>query len=187
MGTDALRSTMLGESGYQRIEGDAYFTPSWVTKALLSRIRFRRSYVWEPACGRGDMAKAIEEDGYRVHATDLHDRGYGRAGEDFLAKTAPSLDPIVTNPPYALAEAFVRHALHLTAPFKAEVAMLLRNEWDSARTRRDLFEHPAFHQKLVLTKRPRWVEDDRASPRHNFSWFIWDHARAAGPATIGWF
>jgi hypothetical protein len=28
--------------------------------------------------------------------------------------------------------------------------------------------------KVTLTRRPRWFAEDIASPRHNFSWFIWD-------------
>lgn len=31
-------SAMHGESGYTRIEGDAYFTPEWVTEALVKTL-----------------------------------------------------------------------------------------------------------------------------------------------------
>jgi hypothetical protein len=109
---------------------------------------------------------------------------------DFLAcrSLPPGVRSIVTNPPYALAEQFLRRALDLTRPAKGMVAMLFRNEYDSASGRRDLFERPPFAAKLVLTRRPRWVDalqQNSASPRHDFAWYLWDHYHS-GPATIGW-
>ena len=59
-------STMLGEAGFQRIEGDRYFTEPWVTRALLSRVKFYDP-IWEPACGRGDMADVLTEARLRCH------------------------------------------------------------------------------------------------------------------------
>jgi hypothetical protein len=38
--------------------------------------------------------------------------------------------------------------------------------------------------KVVLTKRPRWSTDDKASPRHNFAWFVWDWSNPNGPEAI---
>jgi hypothetical protein len=93
-------------------------------------------------------------------------------------------DTIITNPPYddkangATAETSVRHALRLMEAEKGMVIMLLRNEWDAASKRRDLFEHPAFMAKITLRFRPRWIEDSTGSPRHTYAWFIWDWVKA---------
>lgn len=81
---------------------------------------------------------------------------------------------IVTNPPYSLAEEFVRHALDLTRAAGGMVAMLLRHEFDCAATRRDLFDMRAFAYRMALTRRPRWIAGTTGSPRHNFTWFVWD-------------
>jgi hypothetical protein len=63
------------------------------------------------------------------------------------------------------------------------VAILARHEFDCAARRRPLFEDARFRMKLVLTKRPRWVDGpQRASPRHNFAWFLWDHQHRGAPA-----
>lgn len=181
--TDAA---MLGTPAYERRALDAYWTPAWCTEALLSKVWFR-GLIWEPAAGRGDICRVLDANGYDIMATDIADHGYPCGKVDFLATGSPGdgLFSIVTNPPYAEAERFVRHAIDLTARASGMVAMLLRNEWDCAASRRDLFEREPFACKLVLTKRPRWFAEDKASPRHNFAWFVWDH-RHSGPPTIGW-
>jgi hypothetical protein len=43
---------------------------------------------------------------------------------------------------------------------------------------------PPFHKKVVVTKRPRWIADSTGSPRHNYSWFIWDWRHVKGAASI---
>lgn len=69
-----------------------------------------REGIWEPACGDGAIGRPLEAMGLRVRATDLVDRGYGRGGVDFLRAGTPPERAIVTNPPFRLAEAFIRHA-----------------------------------------------------------------------------
>jgi hypothetical protein len=61
------------------------------------------------------------------------------------------------------------------------VAMLLRSEFKSGKSQRRREKFGAcmdYWGELVLTTRPRWDYGDPdapedASPRHNFSWFIW--------------
>jgi hypothetical protein len=79
----------------------------------------------EPACGTGWISKELMAAGYEVVSTDLVEYGYGTGGRDFLAETRPLAKHIVTNPPYGrgLADAFVKHALKLTAETGGAVAM----------------------------------------------------------------
>lgn len=173
-------------SQYERRPLDAYFTPSWVTEALVGAIVARPGTIWEPACGEGGMVRVLKQH-FMVLATDIE------TDVDFLATKelpSPAIRGIVTNPPYDHAEEFCAHALNLTAPVKGFVAMLLRCDFDHAKTRSYLFrDNPAWSQKLVLTKRIVWfVEADgkpKASPSFNHAWFIWDH-KHAGPPTIGY-
>ena len=173
-----------GESGYERIEGDRYYTEPWVTHALLSRFKFAPA-IWEPAAGMGHMSSVIAMHGYDVLSTDIHpveanNIFYG----DFLQSENCMTRDIITNPPYDYAEAFINHALFLAEENYNRVAMLLRNEYDSASSREYLFDqHPAWDTKLVLTRRPRWVVDS-GSPRHNYAWFIWDWNLPAGGRLI---
>lgn len=175
-------AAMLGNSGYARVSGDAYFTPAWCVEELLRDFK-PRGVVWEPACGDGAIVRVLEARDLPYVASDLNDHGCGYDRADFFSESPLIFNAIITNPPYELAEKFVRRALDLTRK-GGKVAMLLRNEWDCAKSRMDLFGHP-FAKKLVLTKRPRWFAEKRASPRHNFSWFIWDWLHS-GPPTLAY-
>lgn len=195
-------SPLYGESGFERRQHDAYWTEEWVTRAALAvpwiAGRMRDRAIWEPACGRGDIAKVLEKAGYTVVSTDIADHGFGMTGCDFFAEGEALGSVIFTNPPYDVADDFVRHALRLTEPVRGMVVMLLRHDWDAAKRRVPLFTMPAYTGKLTLTRRPRWdlhlTEEERiaerrlgrASPRKNFAWFVWDWTTAAFPPTAWW-
>jgi len=61
---------MLAKSPYERRANDAYYTQPRVTQALLDAIKLR-GRVWEPASGRQDMVRVLEQAGYQVFASDL--------------------------------------------------------------------------------------------------------------------
>lgn len=177
---------MSGQLNYERREADHYPTPPENVGCLLHFTHFRECVVWEPACGEGHISKVLEQHHPKVFSTDLRQTGYGIGGIDFLkcSMTPPRVTAIITNPPFAeLAEAFIRKSLELMQPVDGLCAMFLRNEYDCASTgRADLFEgHPAFSKKIVVTKRPRWIEGSTGSPRHNYSWFVWDFKHEGRP------
>ena len=166
------------DSGYERKERDLYETPEWVTETVIDYIDVNR-YVWEPAAGSGKMANVLRQHGMYVSATDIE------AGHDFLEATAlphVHITAIVTNPPYVLAREFIEHSLALTKPVKGVVAMLLRTDFDHAKTRQHLFGGcQNFWTKLVLTKRIKWFEDSKGQPSFNHAWFIWDWKHIGPP------
>lgn len=168
--------SMVGAAKYERRDNDFYATPAWVTECIVRHVRF--SQIWEPACGDGAMQRVFDAHGIKNIGTDLP--------TDFLTLTAATAWDIVTNPPYKLADKFVRHALSVTKTHKRKVAMVMRNEWDSAKGRRDIFgDHPAFAMKIVLLRRPQWIEGPlKASPRHNFSIFVWDWMHKGAPVIV---
>jgi hypothetical protein len=192
------KAATLGEAGYARKERDFYPTEPWVTRTLIRYIDFHRrdlgpagSTIWEPACGDGRMATVLATAGYRVVASDIADYGYGAPGCDFLGDPAnwqshipvPSCAAIVTNPPFDLARLFVARALELTRPFKGKVAIVQRHEFDAPRGNHALFQLTGG-VKLILHKRPRWSEDDKASPRFPYAWYVWDWARDGAWRTL---
>jgi hypothetical protein len=161
-------------SGYERKELDSYETPKWVTRALLPHLNGAK-LIWEPACGSGKMAAVLRDAGFDVCATDIVE------GCDFLVQTERA-DWIVTNPPYAQAQAFIEHALRLAEA----VAMLLRCDFDHAKGRQHLFgKCPAFAKKIVLTRRIVWFDGPKAAPSYNHAWFLYDH-RHRGPPTLAY-
>lgn len=168
------------DSGYERKERDLYETPDWVTRALVPHLTRLPATVWEPACGSGKMVRALKAMAMRVEATDID------IGIDFLERHDTSFEAIITNPPYALATKFIWHALACTEAGNGLVAMLLRTDFDHAKTREQLFaSHPAFARKVVLTKRIQWFEDSKGSPSFNHAWFIWDW-KHRGPPTLAY-
>jgi hypothetical protein len=157
------------DSGYERRAFDRYETPAWVTDCVISYIDTNK-YIWEPAAGSGKMAEILREHGMEVTATDIE------TGNDFLETACLphiNITAIVTNPPYELAREFIEHSLKLL-PLVGTVAMLLRTDFDHAKTRQHLFGNcPHFWAKIVLTKRIKWFEDSKGQPSFNHAWFIW--------------
>ena len=141
------------------------------------------------ACGDGRMAKVLSKWCSAVVASDIADYGYGDVGRDFLdPMTAHWLatvrdqrvGAIITNPPFDLAIPFIQRALRVTLPAQGKVAILQRHEFDAPIKNHPLFK-PPFAMKLVLPRRPRWSDDDKASPRFPYAWYIWDHAWTGEP------
>lgn len=173
------------DSGYERKERDLYETPAWVTEALLPHLPTRDLEIWEPACASGKMVRVLGRQ-HRVVATDISDT----PSIDFLTvQDAPygPHDAIVTNPPYEWAQQFIERALQLTFPRRGVVAMLLRTDYDHAKTRSYLFAgSPFFTKKVVLTKRIKWFEDSKGQPSFNHAWFIWDHKNQGAAPTLAY-
>lgn len=174
------------DSGYERKERDLYETPEWVTEALLPHLPRRPSMIWEPAMGSGKMTKVFSLARLGWGGSDIDD------GEDFLTmdSAGPGFDErpdaIITNPPYELGTQFCEHALRLMEPANGFVAMLMRTDFDHAKSRSHLFRDcPAFAKKVVLTKRIMWFEPAPGakgkSPSFNHAWFIWDWKHEGAP------
>lgn len=166
------------DSGYERKERDLYETPEWVTETVIDYIDCNR-HIWEPACGSGKMARVLSRHGMEVSSTDID------SGDDFLKADKPrngDITAIVTNPPYELAREFIEHSLKLMGPVKGTVAMLLRTDFDHAKTRQHLFgKCPHFWAKIVLTKRIKWFEDSKGQPSFNHAWFVWQLGNHENP------
>lgn len=103
---------------------DDFPTPPWATRALLEFLNSgspnwtASQTVWEPACGRGHMARTLTEKFGQVIASDRHDYGDGYAVADFLeddiaVATNGAIDWIITNPPFRYAYEFIERALEL--------------------------------------------------------------------------
>ncbi len=175
----------------QRIEpGDSldYFpTPPWATRALCERLEKKSPLhlqsVWEPACGEGHMARPLAEYFDRVHATDVHD--YGWTGQaricDFLIdwdhgrdEAGDPYDWIITNPPFRLAEDFIRMALSYA---RIGCAVLVRTAFLEGQGRyNDLFSTLPPWRILQFTERVGMFKgrlDPMASTATSYCWMVW--------------
>ena len=160
------------KSGYARKDNDLYETPEWVTDALIPHLPSGIKHVWEPACGSGMIASALTKHGFSVSTTDI-------TGDcDFLAQDHTFADAIITNPPYNKAREFIENAIKISPV----TAMLLRADYDHAKTRAHLFSKcPSFSKKIALTKRIVFFEKPGAAPSFNHAWFLWDRNHNGAP------
>lgn len=142
-------------SEYARIEGDTYVTPEWVW-AVLQSVEPWSAAAWDCAPINANF--------------------------DFLKLEIIKKQDIATNPPFKLADQFVRLALRCAD----RVAMLLPHAFDTAKGRTDLWGAP-FKAKYTLTRRIRWenLEQKKNGPSSNHAWYVWDWSYDGKPF-MGW-
>jgi hypothetical protein len=165
-------------SEYARRLADDFPSPVWSSQVVIPFLSPRATRGWDSAMGAGGMVQALNQGGFPTIGTN----------EDFLKKTAlpdPTVNTIITNPPYGksgrLAVEFIEHALDLV-PI---VAMLLKVDFDSGRTRQHLFRNcSAFALTLTLLDRIEWFPGNFKSST-NHAWFVWDQQHR-GPPVIAY-
>jgi hypothetical protein len=188
------KSAQAGQHSYKERGDDCYETPACAVEALL-RVESLPHIVWDPACGPGAIVQVLGDHGHTVFASDIVD--YGCKGVKTSAWTTDFLQfrgggsigmfraPIITNPPYQLAEEFVRHALELGSPL---VIMLLRLAFLESVRRTDILEHSGlarihvFRNRLPMMHRKDWA-GPKSSSAMPFAWFVWERGYT-GPTTI---
>lgn len=172
-------------NGLARQPGDFYETPPWAIDVVLDALAVGPEfdgYVIDPGCGNGAIANRIAE---RAPNADIRGiekneellaiakacRADGIAWEhaDWLTwELDGTPDLIVCNPPYGIAEAFVRKAIDVAGK-KGVVAMLLRQSWVSGKTRRAFWQqHKA--DLFMLERRPSFNRS--GTDATDYAWFV---------------
>lgn len=165
-----------GRISGKRHEDDFYRTEEAATRAFLAAEGERLKafhVIQEPACGDGAIARILKAEGFDVLATDLRDRGYGVGGQNYLEQHSPCGVATITNPPFNLAEEFIRHALiDLKAPY---LALLLKATFFHTANRLPLWDvaRPSIAYGMA------WRLDFTGGGRGTMdcSWFVWDADR----------
>ncbi|QAY77906.1 hypothetical protein [Sphingosinicella sp. BN140058] len=167
-------------------------TPPWAARAggeLIKLIDPEARTVWEPACGQGHMAAALDEY-FGVFASDVHPFGHG-AVLDFLDEgiEPPECDWIVTNPPFPSAGKFLRLGLRRA---RRGVAMLVRLAFLEGGERsgryRMLYGADPLSLCAVFSERPamllgRW--EPKASTATAYAWLLWRKGEVGPPQLRG--
>lgn len=180
---------------WERKPADLYPTPVDGTESLIPALLAMKRpdgspirTIWEPACGDGRLARVLEWHGFNVIATDIREYpGYGFGGLDFLREhpkakwgwSIGDIDAIVTNPPFSLAEEFIRRALSITP----NVAMLLKQTyWNVGGRSAGLWLDHMPDLELKLTWRLAFLANERGnSPLMDCMWNLWSGENAALP------
>ena len=167
---------------------DDFPTPPWATRALCERlgpITCVQS-VREPAANRGHMVKPLAEYFYKVEASDIHDYGVGFPQQDYLFGPPPDrTDWTITNPPFRLAEQFIRRGLECSD----HVAVIVRSAFlEGVGRHRDMF---SIHRpRLVLQFTERVVMHKgklsaKGSTATAYCWILWSNGHT-GPTEFDW-
>lgn len=159
-----IAANIVGGGGRRR-PNDFYPTPRDATQAIcdwLEKNGVQNARIWEPACGNNDMVKVLRENGHFVVGTDI------QTGTDFLKTDKPAgIEWIITNPPFSLAEEFIRKAAVHDIPF----AFLLKcSYWHSAK-RKPLFDKIRPSHILPLTWRPDFTGG--GGSLLDMMWVVW--------------
>lgn len=158
---------------------DYFPTPPWATRALCHYLagidpHLEDKRVWEPACGDGHMARPLSEFFDLVYASDVHAYGYGAVRDFLFPGDEPAFDWVITNPPFRLAEQFVRTAIERATE---GVAVLVRTAFLEGIARySELFSRQKPHAILQFTERVAMVKgriDRDASSATAYCWIVW--------------
>ncbi len=159
-----------------------YSTPPDCIDALLDFIKIPCNSIMEPCAGAGAVSNRLRERGINVgYECDIDPQREGIEKRDFLTlDDRKGCDAIITNPPFALFEDFVRKGFALGIETQA---YLLKVNVFSAMRRRNLFlEHtPSF--KLDLQWRPDFLGG--GSPTMDFCWVVWLNTKKADICRYG--
>lgn len=167
-----MSATGRNLAGNERQATDFYATPPWLVRAILPCLRVTPHRILEPAAGDGAIVRELRA-AYPSARIDEYEL---TRGADFLAKEPrPEYDLVITNPPYALAERFVRHALRFRRSHESEVVMLLRLNFLGGQ-KRAAWLRACTPCVFVSPRRPSFT--GRGTDATEYAWFIWG-ARAS--------
>lgn len=170
---------------------DDFPTPPWATRALIEHVIGNKPLLaqqscLEPACGAGHMAAPLAEYFGELHCSDAYSYGYGRR-RDFLRHPfeAASVDWVITNPPFRLAEDFVLRALTLA---RVGVAILARTVFleSVGRFERVFRGRPPakFAQFVERVPMVRGRLDGAASTATGYAWLVWELGASGHPCLM---
>lgn len=164
---------------------DLYETPACCVTAAFAAGVFSDagSTIWEPCAGRGAIVRVLRALGFSVVARDLVDYEGAdpgiETGIDFLMeRRAPDgATAIITNPPFKLADDFIRHGLTLVP----RVIVLLRAMAIEGAGRADLIDHHLQHYWSGIDRPPAmhregWTGNRLSNSGAPFAWFVFSRS-----------
>lgn len=180
---------------------DDFPTGPWTARALFEHVLPHRGInIWEPAANRGFMVRGLKDYG-KVIGSDVYDYGAGFPVMDFLwhgtHAAAGTVDFIITNPPFRLAEKFIAKALEEAT---LGCAMFVRTVFveSEGRYERLFRSNPptiiAFFSERVLVTKGRLLDPEipilntktgkmeKPSTATSYSWLVWHKGAQPQPA-----
>ena len=192
----------------EREINDFYATDPKALELFLDKINEDgielHDYIWECACGTGNLSKTLEKRGYNVFSTDLVSRGFGIGGVDFLKcpnliyfikdselngiKVRENLPisevDILTNPLYKHALDFVKHSLDILEDGYYAI-FFLKIQFLEGKARKIFFENYPPKYVYVHSERQKCAINNDFSKVNSsavcYCWFIWQKGYKGEP------
>jgi len=191
----SIRDMVARHSDYKETK-DFIPTPGYATRVLFEHVaprmkdltKNRELSIWDPACGHGHMCEVFKEYGYgEVIGSDIQDYGYpGTIVKDFEDAYDMEADAIVTNPPYAFMDVFIKRGLSQS---NTDFALLTRIQVLEGQRRYANFYNVVPPTKVaVFSDRIPFKTGEvvRKAPKmFTHVWMYWDvqNIRSYGPAS----
>lgn len=185
--------------GAERQPSDFYATPAEVCDAAIAVVPMRSpdAMVLDAGAGTGAWGASLRRtyadlwiEGIDIEPRtkpDGVDYDEWHAPRDFLSVTQADIgtyDAVIGNPPFSLAEEFVRHAHTMIAP-NGVVAFLLRLNFLEGKKRGDgLWKEFPLSGLYVYSARPSFTGDGKTDAAA-YALFVWNKGHR-GKFTGGW-
>jgi hypothetical protein len=184
---------VMAQRAEARDSPDDFPTPPWATRALIEHILLDKEPLaiqscLEPACGAGYMVRVLKEYFLHVQYADAYDYGFGEV-RDFLSHSVElnSIDWVITNPPFRLAQEFVIRALKMA---RIGVAILARTVFiESVGRYKNIFAQTPPTKMAQFTERVPMVRgrlDRSATTATGYAWLVWEKTRSTNEPRLMW-
>ncbi len=153
--------------GAVRSKNDFYETPQ---DCILNFLKHHpldpNAVILDPCVGTGAFPKAIRMAGYTNQIDTIEIDSNSKVipetsnhyCKDFLQFESPyEYDVIFSNPPYSLAEEFIRKAFTLVNNEKFEIIFLLRLNFLESKKRHDFWQEYMVNDLYILSNRPSFT------------------------------
>lgn len=183
-GTHNVLTTLGTNNGSttNRQKDDFYATDPKATKMVLKELGkiYDTSLwdVWEPAVGMGHISNTLKTENINVvKESDLVDRGIGATIEDFLSvNSIGNANVIFTNPPYKIAEDFLKHFLKISDDGDLYI-FLGRIQFLEGKARRKIFDTDPPKYVFVHSERINCWKDGKEVKESSamcYAWYVFE-------------
>ena len=177
-----------------RVENDYYATNPKAVEMLLMKYPFHAATILEPCVGGGHIANAINNfftNKRVITGLDLVDRGYPNTiVQNFLTwETDRKFEGIITNPPFSLAQEFIKKGMELLTD-DGQMAMFLKIQFLEGAKRKEFFEkYPPKYIYVFRNRMATWNNGNEVDPNTGkrwattmcHAWFIWEKGSSTEP------
>lgn len=181
-----------------RVDNDFYATQPQSVMSLLEveNFNFNNNIILEPCVGMGHVIETmkVKYPNLNYVGIDIVDRGYkDTIVSDFLNYDFDySVGNIISNPPFSLAENFIRKSMSILDD-KGKCCMFLKIQFLEGKARQEFFKEYPPKTIYVFSKRQTPLRDGKETDENGkkwnstmcFAWFVWEKGYS-GDTIIKW-